>query len=135
MMIYKFLLSISLVLIFGAVQSCAQSQKENKVETIAKISPTEFKEQSEEQLILDVRSTEEFMEGHIAGAINNNVYDENFTEIMNNFPKNKPIFVYCKSGKRSSMAAVKLSKLGFKQIYDLEGGILNWIKNDYEVVN
>jgi phage shock protein E len=134
-MTYKFLLSITSVLMFAALQGCAQSQKENKDKTISIISPTEFKEQFAEQLILDVRSTEEFAEAHIEGAINNNVFDENFTSNVKGFDKNKPIFVYCKSGKRSNMAAVKLSNLGFKKIYDLEGGILNWIKNDYKVVN
>ena len=129
-MTYKFILLIKSVLMFVVLQGCAQSQEE----TITKISPSEFKEQSTEQLILDVRSTEEFAEGHLAGAINKNVNDENFTTIVKGLDKDKPIFVYCRSGKRSNTAAVKLSKLGFSEIYDLEGGILNWIKNDYKVV-
>ena len=41
--------------------------------------------------------------------------------------KNTPIILYCRSGNRSSMSANKISKLGFKEIYNLEGGILEWI--------
>ena len=134
-MTYKFLLSITLVLMFAALQGCAQSQKENKDETISILSPSEFKEQSTEQIILDVRSAKEFAEAHLEEAVNKNIYDEDFITIVKGLDKNKPIFVYCRSGKRSNTAAVKLSKLGFKKVYDLEGGILNWIKNDYKVVN
>ena len=117
------------------MQGCGQSQAENKQATISKISPTEFKEQSARQLILDVRTTEEFAKEHIATAINKNVFDKEFSNNVKDFDKNEPIFVYCKSGKRSNMAAEKLSKLGFKKIYDLEGGILNWMKNDYKIIN
>ena len=45
---------------------------------------------------------------------------------MSTYDKSKPVFVYCKVGGRSSQAAAKLAELGFKEIYNLEGGIMKW---------
>lgn len=76
--------------------------------------------------LLDVRTAEEFNEGHVAGAMNVSVTDEGFEEGVVSLNKEKPIYVYCRSGKRSAKAAEILSELGFKVIYDVEGGITAW---------
>ena len=54
---------------------------------------------------------------------------------MSKFDKNKEIYVYCRSGKRSGKAAAKLKEQGFTKIYDLQGGILNWEKNNLKIIN
>lgn len=76
-------------------------------------------------IILDVRTEEEFAEGHIPGAVN--VANE---DIISNPPaelpdKNQLIFVYCRSGRRSKEAASKLVAMGYKNIIEC-GGILDW---------
>ena len=76
--------------------------------------------------IVDVRTPEEFTEGHIAGARNINVFDIDFVdEAEKALDKSKPVAVYCRSGKRSSDAAKILAENGFN-VTNLEGGILAW---------
>ncbi|KAI8391369.1 Rhodanese-like domain-containing protein [Radiomyces spectabilis] len=47
--------------------------------------------------------------------------------------KEIPLIIYCRSGRRSRLAAAKAIELGFKNVYDLQGGILNWIENNLPV--
>lgn len=83
--------------------------------------------------LLDVRTPEEVAQGKIKDAINVNVMDGNFTEGINQFDKNKPIFVYCKSGGRSAKAMNEMASLGFKKIYNLNGGITKWQSNGFKI--
>jgi thioredoxin len=76
--------------------------------------------------ILDVRTPEEFESGHIDNAVNGNWLGANFTNEVAQLDKTKPLFVYCKTGNRSTKAAMKLAELGFTNIHQLEGGILKW---------
>lgn len=112
----------------------SQSQSDAKSGSISVISPAEFKEKSVNQILVDVRTPEEFKEGHIEGAININFNDATFLEKISKLDKSKPVYVYCRSGKRSSAASAEMSKAGFKNLYDLEGGILNWEKNNNKIV-
>ncbi|MDE5794591.1 MAG: rhodanese-like domain-containing protein [Muribaculaceae bacterium] len=76
--------------------------------------------------LLDVRTPEEYAEGHIAGSRNINVFDSDFIdEAEKTLDKSKPVAVYCRSGKRSADAARELSDIGFN-VVNLEGGILAW---------
>lgn len=93
-------------------------------------------------VLLDVRTAEEYDDGHIQNAINIDVKQNGFIEeAKSTLPANKTIAVYCRSGKRSANAAVMLAKEGFK-VVNLEGGIMAWkdagmpvekIENAYEV--
>lgn len=78
---------------------------------------------------LDVRTAEEFAEGHIANAVNIDVMQEDFsqkaTELL---PKDKVIAVYCRSGRRSKQAAEFLAEKGFK-VKELHGGFIAWIES------
>lgn len=76
--------------------------------------------------ILDVRTPEEFAGGHIDNATNIDWQGENFVKSIEKLDKNKPVYVYCRSGKRSLKASEKLEELGFKKIYNLDGGYLKW---------
>lgn len=93
-----------------------------------KITPAQAKEmmqQDPEAVILDVRTEEEFAEGHIPGAvlIPHQEVPLKAEKVLHD--KAKTILVYCRSGVRSRMAADALLALGFDNIYDL-GGILSW---------
>lgn len=103
-------------------------------DTIKVLTPTEFKTKSANQTIIDIRTPQEFNQGHIEGAININYYNRNFIDQIAKYDKNQPIFIYCRSGNRTSSASKKAADFGFKEIYDLEGGILYWIKNNNETV-
>ena len=77
--------------------------------------------------LVDVRRPEEFEAGKIEGAVNMNVLEpETFKEQIETLDKSKPVYIYCRSGNRSGKAAMLMQELGFKAIYDLEGGYLNW---------
>ena len=83
--------------------------------------------------ILDVRTIEEYNEGHIPGAIcvpNETIQDAAPKELPD---KGRVILVYCRSGNRSKQAAAKLAKLGYTKLYEF-GGIIDWpgeiVKND-----
>ncbi|MDJ0646121.1 MAG: rhodanese-like domain-containing protein [Flavobacteriaceae bacterium] len=85
--------------------------------------------------LIDVRSPEEFLEGHLKNAKNINFYDGDFMQqMLKELDESKPVYLYCKSGGRSGKAAAKLSERGFK-IYDLKGGILDWKANEFEVIS
>ena len=83
--------------------------------------------------LVDVRTMEEYTEGHIAGSLLIDVKDENFASLVDEqLAKNKKIAVYCRSGRRSRTAADILVKKGFK-VYNLDKGILNWMEEGREV--
>lgn len=82
--------------------------------------------QSTNGQLIDVRSPEEFNEGHLKGAVNININDEGFESRVNQLDKTKPVFVYCLSGPRSTNAASYLRKNGFAEVYELQGGMLAW---------
>jgi len=86
---------------------------------------------NQDYIILDVRTPDEFKEGHIEGAILIPVSE--LEGRLDELPKDKPIITYCKSGGRSENAAEVLVENGFTQIYDM-GGILDWIDKGYPVI-
>jgi len=76
--------------------------------------------------LLDVRTKEEYEEGHIADALLVDFYSYNFEEQATaKLSKEKAVAVYCRSGRRSASAAQKLVKLGY-EVINLDGGILAW---------
>jgi rhodanese-related sulfurtransferase len=83
--------------------------------------------------LIDVRTPKEFEDEHIENAININFFDEDFTEKINKLNKEKPVYIYCRSGKRSGSSSEVFLKAGFIHIYDLEGGILNWKSEGFKV--
>lgn len=76
--------------------------------------------------LIDVRTANEYNAGRIKKAKNIDIFSGKFTSEINKLDKEKPVYVYCRSGGRSKRASKTLSKLGFKEIYDLKGGILNY---------
>ena len=76
--------------------------------------------------IIDVRTPDEFSKGHIQKAKNIDWNGNDFEKQITRLDKAKPIFVYCLSGGRSSSAASKMRNEGFKEVYELDGGIMKW---------
>ena len=82
-----------------------------------------------ESIILDVRTVEEYEEISIPNAILANILKPNeFMDVVEKLEKKSKIFVYCRSGIRSQKACNILDQLGFKETYNLNGGILEWKK-------
>lgn len=114
---------LSLGILLCVACSCVKQQ-----EGILVVDSNRFEEQMKESTsqIVDVRTPEEFAEGHIANATNMNVIGDDFEKQIETLDKEKPVMVYCKSGGRSAKAASILKEKGFKNVYDLDGGILGW---------
>lgn len=118
----RFLYAVVLPLLF---LSC-QGQSSKPVQTIdTKTFAEKLKADKNPQLI-DVRTPEEYNEEHINNAANINWNGDDFAAKAEKLDKSKPVFVYCKVGGRSAKAADKLAEMGFKEIYNLDGGIMKW---------
>ncbi len=76
--------------------------------------------------LVDVRTPEEYEAGHIEKATNIDFLADNLEQNIQEINKDRPVFIYCRSGGRSGQAAELMKKLGFKKIYDLRGGYLSW---------
>ena len=76
--------------------------------------------------LIDVRTLEEYSQGHLVGAVNSDWYDSTFVnKVSAAYDKNAPLYIYCRSGKRASEAAAALDKAGF-EVFNLKGGYLAW---------
>jgi rhodanese-related sulfurtransferase len=99
---------------------------------IKKITPKEGYEliqknrRNPDFVILDIRTPEEFESGYIEGAVNINYHSDSFTEDLNKLDKNKTYFIYCRTGRRSSDAVGIMTRQGFKEIYRIDGDIIQW---------
>lgn len=97
-------------------------------DSIKLLTPEEFKSQisNKKVQLIDVRTPREFGSSHIKGAKNIDFYSRQFASEFNKLKKDKPVFIYCRTGSRSRHASNKLVKMGFTEIFDLQGGIVRW---------
>lgn len=79
-------------------------------------------------VIIDVRTAEEFKEGHLHGAKNIDFMSEDFASQLAKLDRNKPTLVHCQGGGRSTRALPAFAKLGFTEVIHLDGGIAGWEK-------
>ncbi len=78
-------------------------------------------------VLLDVRTQQEFNQGHIKGAININHSD--IGQHLGLIPKDKDIILYCRTGRRVAVAANVLAKHGYENLYHLKGDITEWVRS------
>ncbi len=128
----KNIIVILLILILLFISFKFFTTKEGNTSNYKKITPNEAKEIMEEEdvIIIDVRTKEEYDNSHIKNAVlipNETIGSDKLEKVSN---LNQKIIVYCRSGARSKKAAMKLLKIGYKNVYDM-GGIMNW---PYETV-
>mgnify|MGYP000208561502 FL=1 len=90
-----------------------------------------FNQQLSENIILDVRTKEECSESKIPGSLNIDYYSENFKDNLDKLNKNLNYYIYCRSGNRSGKTVMILREKGFNNVFNLEGGILAWKKENY----
>jgi len=101
-------------------------------QSVVNVDALKFNEliQSGNGIVLDVRTPQEFSRGHIANSTLISVSDRDFTNKVTMLQKDKPIYVYCLSGSRSRAAANYLANNGFKQVYNLQHGLIDWQGNN-----
>ena len=125
---------IILTLLYFFNVSCKSQNKEN----YQLLAPLEFLEKlktTSNPQILDVRTSQEFITGHIKNAINVNWNGDKFNDEIKIFDKTKPIFVNCQAGGRSKKASERLQTLGFNKIIELDGGINSWENEKLPLTN
>ena len=129
-----FLLIISLTLFSGCGADNAVTEETTRAaisyEQISGEQAKQIMDTQEGYVILDARTTEEFDEGHIEGAILIPEYEVSARAEQELTDKNQLILVYCRSGRRSKIAAQALVDLGYTNVKEF-GGIIDW---QYEVV-
>ncbi len=76
--------------------------------------------------LIDARTPSEFAQGHIPGAVNIDVNGSGWDAQIEKLDKKRPVAVYCRSGRRSKIAAERLVKQGFEKITELDEGFLSW---------
>ena len=77
-------------------------------------------------VVMDVRTPEEYDDGHVEDALLLNIKSKDFEDELEGMDKNKKYFVYCKTGRRSDKAVNLMNKHGFTEIYHIVGGIEKW---------
>jgi rhodanese-related sulfurtransferase len=77
-------------------------------------------------VILDVRTPEEFAEGHLDGAVMIDFYDLDFADQLAELDPDVPYLLYCRSGNRSGQTLAIMEELGFSDVADVDGGINQW---------
>lgn len=121
---------MGLFMFLSTLFSCQQPKGDFKT-----LPVSEFASIIQDQEIqrLDVRTVAEYSEGHIPGTVNINVLDDSFASIADSvLQKDKPVALYCRSGKRSKKAAAILSAKGYK-VYELDKGFNAWQQAGEEV--
>jgi rhodanese-related sulfurtransferase len=135
-----------LILIFSLLigfQSTAQRENFHEMlktyykNTIPTLKPADLYQKilsGEKIYILDTRETKEFEVSHIKNAIH--VGYTNFDlKITDKLDKNTPVIVYCTIGARSEEIGAKIKKIGFKDVYNLYGGLIYWKNQGYRVID
>ena len=124
-----YIILIILIIVGGIIMLFSRKNKKFEIaETIKYVSMddiVQIMEENENYIILDVRTIEEYDEGHIPNAIciPNETIDEDVINKLTS--KDQLILIYCRSGNRSIQAANKLKKLGYTNLIEF-GGIIDW---------
>ncbi len=111
---------ITLVLLFNL--ACSQIKGKH----ITEVSRAEL----DTIILVDVRTPKEFNAGYIDNALNIDWLGDNFSAEFEKINKDKTIYLYCKSGRRSANATKYLDSLGYKHVVNLEGGYIAWAQKN-----
>lgn len=106
--------------------------QKGSVKNFTDITVAQFNEMRKEKLtlnILDVRTPEEVEAGKIEGSTAIDFYGEDFQTLLGSLNRDQPTLVYCRSGGRSGKAMKMMQQMGFKEVYNLEGGFNEYSKH------
>lgn len=125
MKIIQLLVILVAILVSPLYAATDEPVKNIKTEEAAKL----IREGKQNLLIVDVRTPEEFRSGHIANARNVDFFGSRFEQSITEIPKDQPVMVYCRSGRRSAEAAKELVKTGHTRVLHMEDGLAGWSRS------
>lgn len=123
MLIVIAVIVIATIVYFGFLSN-SENRTNKSVVTVKNISAKEFKQQKEQQpgIVIDVRTQEEYEEGHLAETgQHHDLLNGDFEAQLNSLDKNETYYLYCRSGNRSGQAAEMMVNKGFKNVYNIGG--------------
>jgi rhodanese-related sulfurtransferase len=123
----RFKSTLAVILTTLLLTSCAQSTPESIKNVDAQSFLTKISDQS--VTVIDVRSAQEYAQGHLANSVNISVESDQFSQQIANLDKEKEYALYCRSGRRSTIAADQMAKAGFKTITNFNQGGLTDLAN------
>lgn len=127
----KVLILIAFFIAGTTFYNCNKSLKSNA----HVISPKEAQTllQNDSVQLIDIRTLKEFKTSYIEHAQNIDFLSSNFSEEIKKLDKQKPVIIYCRSGRRSANSVKKFLDSGFTELYDLEGGIIKWKQEGFKI--
>lgn len=102
------------------LMSCQTKMETKEISSVNDVSQIDFAD--ENNVLLDVRTPEEFNAGNIPNSVNLDFNSGEFDTMIQDLDKEKTYYVYCKSGNRSTQATVKMQDAGFKNVVNLKDG-------------
>jgi thioredoxin 1 len=120
---YKSILSLFTLLL---LTSCTNGQNTSKKTNLTAVEFSKKIQELEQPQLIDVRTPKEFEGGHLENAVNIDWNGNDFMTHISSLDKSKPVMVYCLSGGRSAAAANAMRENGFKQVYEMDGGMMQW---------
>jgi phage shock protein E len=85
--------------------------------------------------VLDVRTPEEYAEGHLEGAVLVDFSAPTFADEIAGLDASQPYLVYCRSGNRSGQAVAVMQQAGFAALWDMDGGVISWTAAGFDLVS
>ncbi|MFC1962950.1 rhodanese-like domain-containing protein [Chloroflexota bacterium] len=128
-----FLLIMALAISGCAVRNATDTRIFRDISTQEAAELIKDNESNPDFTMLDVRTPGEFKAGHIEGAINLDFYSASFSDELAKLNRENTYFVYCSSGNRSGQAMKMMGSLGFNEVYNLSGGMSDWIADGFPV--
>lgn len=121
--------AIAMVLMVNMASCQSSNTGKNANTAVQTVSVTDFATKltsATDAQLVDVRTPEEYAEGHLKNALNINFNSGDFAQQISKLDKKKAVYVYCRSGGRSGSAVRQMQEMGFTEIYNMDGGILSW---------
>ncbi len=125
-------ITLLLLVLMGNMASCQNAGKklpDGTTSVSVTVSADDFQKKMsslKDVQLVDVRTPEEYSEGHIKNSLNINVQGSSFEAEVAKLDKKRPVMVYCRSGGRSASAQRMLIDMGFAEVINLDGGIRGW---------
>jgi rhodanese-related sulfurtransferase len=85
-------------------------------------------------VILDLRTPKEFADGHIAGAVMLDYYSPGFQQGLQQLDRSRRYLIYCRTGNRSGRTLKLIDQMGFKSVYHLKDGIVDWHRRNLPLI-